>query len=211
MTARTLRNSLAWAVGTVAVCVAVIAVDPWLQARFHQVIPASPVLLSLSKLAEKLLAQPVVAAFVLLYVALTRSQRLLRLATLGGTMVTQGLLVSFLKKVFSRLRPVDALGQTQFTGPQWHHEHNSFPGGHAAAAFALATILSAWHPRWRGAFYAAAVLMALTRMYMDRHFAGDCLVGGVLGFWVARCFLAYVGPASSRTGEVTCNGRNDVT
>lgn len=196
MTLRTFRNSMAWAAGTVAVCAIVIAADPWLQARFHQLLPTNRALTGLSEFADGLLAQPVVAGFILLYVALARTQRLRRFGTLAGTMVTQGLLVSFLKKVFSRMRPADCLGQTHFTGPQWHHEHNSFPGGHVAAAFALATVLSAWHPRWRWAFYAAATMMALTRMYLDRHFAGDCVVGGVLGFWVARCFVVYVGPKS---------------
>ena len=199
MTVRTLRNSAAWAAGTVAFSVAVIAADPWLLARFHQLVPQNPVLTGLSHLVDRLFDQPVVAGFIVLYVALVRTQRLRRFGTLAGTMVTQGLLVSYLKKVFSRMRPADALGQTHFTGPQWHHEHNSFPGGHVAAAFALATVLSAWHPRWRWAFYGGAALVALTRMYLDRHFPGDCVVGGALGFWVARCFVVYVGPRSDRS------------
>jgi membrane-associated phospholipid phosphatase len=210
MTARSLLRSLAWAAGTVAVSAVVVAVDPWLLAGFHALVPDIPWLRSLSQLSEDLLSQPVVAGMVVLYVALNRSDRLRRFVTFAGTMITQGLLVSFLKKVFSRVRPADALGQTQFTGPAWHHEHNSFPGGHAAAAFALAAVLSAWHPRWRWAFYAAATLVALTRMYLDRHFAGDCLVGGALGFWVARCFLLYVGPDARAPMEVTRSDQDDV-
>lgn len=210
MTARTVCSSLAWAAGTVAVSVAVIALDPWLLARFHGLIPPNPTLHRAAELMDSLLNQLPVVAFVLLYAALARSERLRRFGTLGGTMLVQGLLVSHLKKVFSRMRPADSLGQTHFAGPMWHHEHNSFPGGHAAAAFALATVLSAWHPRWRWVLYGAATVMALTRLYLDRHFPGDCLVGGVLGFWVARCFLAYLGPKAGPPTEVTRSGRDDI-
>ena len=182
----------------VAAGVCIIAVDPYLLAAYRHIAPTSQSLRAVAAAAEHLLDPLVVLLGVILYVLLIRTDRLRRFQVFAGTMLTQGALVSFLKKVFSRMRPADLPDRVAFFGPHWDGEHNSFPGGHAAGAFALAAVLSAWHPRWWWAFYLGAGLVTLSRIHLDRHFFGDCFVGAWLGYWIAQCFLVYVGgrPAS---------------
>jgi undecaprenyl-diphosphatase len=187
-----MARSFLIAARTVLVGLLLLAVDPALLRALHTIIPATPWLTKVCEAAEGLLSQPAVAGIVLVYVALNRSERLRHFAVLAGTMATQGVAVSLLKKVFSRMRPAEFGGEVLFTGPTMHHAHSSFPGGHAAAAFALAAILAAWHPRLRLPLYIAATLMTLTRIYLDRHFFSDCFIGAALGYWIAQCFLVWV-------------------
>jgi len=63
--------------------------------------------------------------------------------------------------------------------------NSSFPSGHAAGAFALAMTLSR---RWRKlapVFFLAAGLVAFSRIYLNRHFASDVLVGAMIGLAIA--------------------------
>ena len=57
----------------------------------------------------------------------------------------------------------------------------SFPSGHAACAFATATALSILLPRWRGAFYAVAVLVAAERVLENGHWLSDVVAAAALG------------------------------
>jgi undecaprenyl-diphosphatase len=57
----------------------------------------------------------------------------------------------------------------------------AFPSGHATMAFALATLLSLWYPRWRGGFLAVAALVGWSRVVLGSHFPSDVLAGAVLG------------------------------
>lgn len=57
----------------------------------------------------------------------------------------------------------------------------SFPSGHAATAFAAATVVGAFHPRLRVPIYTLAALVALSRVYLGVHFWLDILAGAALG------------------------------
>ena len=57
----------------------------------------------------------------------------------------------------------------------------SFPSGHAAMAFALATFLSLVRGRAATGWLVVAVLTALSRVYLGHHFPSDVLVGSVVG------------------------------
>lgn len=65
---------------------------------------------------------------------------------------------------------------------------SSFPSGHATSAFAAAGLLSDDDPLWP-AYYAAAVVVATSRVYVRIHHASDVLVGvafGSLLAWTGR-------------------------
>lgn len=64
--------------------------------------------------------------------------------------------------------------------------HDSFPSGHATAAFSVATIETALHPRQGIYWYAGATLIAASRVGLHRHTVGDVLAGAVLGYGVSR-------------------------
>ncbi|HEY7482716.1 MAG TPA: phosphatase PAP2 family protein [Gemmatimonadales bacterium] len=73
---------------------------------------------------------------------------------------------------------------------------NSFPSGHTAAAFALATsIADQTGDSWSDVIlYSAATLTALSRVNDDRHWTSDVLIGALIGHlsgrWVARRMTA---------------------
>jgi len=57
----------------------------------------------------------------------------------------------------------------------------SFPSGHTAIAFACATVLSALAPRAAPAFFALALAIGYSRLYVGVHWPLDVLGGAVLG------------------------------
>lgn len=60
----------------------------------------------------------------------------------------------------------------------------SFPSGHAAIAWALAYVLRVKEPRWKGALYMLAFLISLSRIYIGKHYPGDVVAGGILGWMI---------------------------
>jgi undecaprenyl-diphosphatase len=60
----------------------------------------------------------------------------------------------------------------------------SFPSGHAATAFATATVIALLHPRLRVPAFALATLVGLSRVYLGVHFFFDVLAGAALGIAV---------------------------
>jgi membrane-associated phospholipid phosphatase len=89
-----------------------------------------------------------------------------------------------------------------------HRRSNaSFPSSHAANAFALAWVL-AW--RWRPAawgFYLLAAVVGFSRIFLNRHFASDVLIGAmigvvcawVVGTWMSRRGWIALAPPAGKT------------
>jgi membrane-associated phospholipid phosphatase len=70
----------------------------------------------------------------------------------------------------------------------------SFPSGHSVTAFALAFVLSRAYPRYALLFYGLAVLVAVTRVYLAKHFPSDVVAGaavGILAGWIVCRFAAF--------------------
>jgi undecaprenyl-diphosphatase len=92
------------------------------------------------------------------------------------------LLTALIKHAVPRHRPFEhQLGPSERT--------HSFPSGHTATAFAGATVLSAFAPRYRLAFYALACLIGFSRLYNGVHYPTDVAAGAVLGTLVALVML----------------------
>ena len=71
--------------------------------------------------------------------------------------------------------------------------YQSLPSGHTTAAFAFASAMAseaaAWAPNWRWvapAGYGAATLVALARMYDDKHWASDVVLAAGIGSATAK-------------------------
>lgn len=109
-------------------------------------------------------------------------------------------LTELIKHMAGRPRPDEYDHVTVFFGPGT--DYHSFPSGHASYAFMLATIAAAYFPRWRWLSYGMALVIATSRVMLDRHFVSDVTVGGLLGFIAAYVFLL-IWPAPHRTDADT--------
>jgi undecaprenyl-diphosphatase len=76
---------------------------------------------------------------------------------------------------------------------------HSFPSGHTTTAFAGATALSYFFPRWTPAFVVLAAAIAYSRLYVGVHFPLDVLGGIVIGVATALLLLAAVRRRSARS------------
>ena len=68
--------------------------------------------------------------------------------------------------------------------------HDSFPSGHATAAFSVATVEAGLHPHQAPLWYLGAALISYSRVRLHRHTVGDVLAGAALGAGTARLELA---------------------
>jgi undecaprenyl-diphosphatase len=103
------------------------------------------------------------------------------------------LVVSLCHGLIHRHRPFEhQLGRSERT--------HSFPSGHAMTAFAGATMLAAYLPRYRVPLLALAALIALSRLYNGVHYPTDVLVGAATGVAIALLLRA-AGRRRSRRGS----------
>ncbi len=68
--------------------------------------------------------------------------------------------------------------------------HDSFPSGHATAAFAAATVESSLHPKQAPLWFLGATAISFSRLRLNRHHPGDVIAGAALGFGMARLELS---------------------
>jgi len=77
-----------------------------------------------------------------------------------------------------------SVGRTRPDGDT-RRSNSSFPSSHAANAMALAWMLGRRWPRGRVAFWLVALLIGFSRMYLNRHYLSDVLVGAAIGWGFA--------------------------
>jgi undecaprenyl-diphosphatase len=127
-----------------------------------------------------------------------------------GVLLLGWLCVFALKRMILRPRPLADLAPLIEAGkvhihvlgrPLWQQ---SFPSGHAQAAFAAGVYLSLLLPRWTPLFLSLAMAVGLSRIYMGAHFPLDVIGGGLIGTVLAsgtwwsrkRLFSSPVSPQS---------------
>lgn len=98
-----------------------------------------------------------------------------------------------LKLAVGRARPYAAGNSFEFRP---FSGATSFPSGHTAVAFALATaVADHTHDGWSDyVLYGAATLTALSRVNDNKHWATDVLAGGLVGHLSARWVSRRLGP-----------------
>ena len=111
---------------------------------------------------------------------------------------------SSIKYTIGRTRPDFAGDPDQFRP---FSGNNSFPSGHTAVAFAIATaIADETDDSWSDvALYGAATLTAMSRINDDRHWTSDVLVGGLIGHLSGKWVSRQMGPVRVSPAGVTVN------
>lgn len=112
---------------------------------------------------------------------------------LFSAFIISGLTTQVLKKTIydDVQRPIAALGDQLRLIPDTFELQqrvaNSFPSGHATAAFSMFIMLTIFSKdkKWGYIFGFSAVLVAYSRVYLSQHFFEDILVGSLIGTFVS--------------------------
>jgi membrane-associated phospholipid phosphatase len=104
---------------------------------------------------------------------------------LGGEAALDGVIVvTVLKSITQRPRPLEDDGKGSFfTGG------DSFPSGHSAAAWALASVVAHEYNKnilYPITAYGLASLVSFSRLSGQQHFASDIVVGSAIGWFIGR-------------------------
>jgi undecaprenyl-diphosphatase len=108
-----------------------------------------------------------------------------------------------LKDVVQRTRPFVAHPEIH---PLYAVHSSSFPAGHAATAFAGATVLAWAAPRATPFFALLAVAIGFSRVYDGVHYPGDVIGGAMLGALVALAAVATVQALAPRVRSASIPG-----
>jgi membrane-associated phospholipid phosphatase len=162
---------------------------------------------------------------------LADNERMAQLGLYGSEAILIGAGVTFLiKGTVGRARPYVSNDSNPrdfgFARGFRHEEYRSFPSGHTTTAFAAASavtkLASDWWPEsvWYVApiLYGGAALTGLSRMYDDKHWASDVLVGAGIGTFTGLKVVRYntLHPDNRvnrwlLSGSVQANGRGGVS
>jgi membrane-associated phospholipid phosphatase len=99
-----------------------------------------------------------------------------------------------IKAITRRKRPSDVapgapFNDTFFSGGKSPFKGSSFPSGHAAGAFAIATVVATRYHRHRWvpwAVYGFATAVSFSRITSSSHFPSDVFLGAALGYSITR-------------------------
>lgn len=117
---------------------------------------------------------------------------------LAASIIAAGLITPTLKFVVGRERPSSSQGAFKFHP---FTSNISFPSGHAAQAFAVATVIAGNYPQWwvGSLAYGSAALVGYARVEQNAHFASDVVAGAIIGWSVGRSVVhRHDGPSDPR-------------
>jgi membrane-associated phospholipid phosphatase len=98
-----------------------------------------------------------------------------------------------LKSAVGRARPYTGNGKGDFKPLQFSADHDSFPSMHTSSAFAMASVMSSTSESIPAKlfYYSAATFVGFSRLYQDKHWSSDILLGAAIGELCGRVVTAY--------------------
>ncbi|NTW69409.1 MAG: phosphatase PAP2 family protein [Chlorobiaceae bacterium] len=130
---------------------------------------------------------------ILLFIVLRNNKPLIALRGLYlfTSVAVSGIAADIIKFLTGRARPKLWFSDQLYLFDFFHTEAEwtSFPSGHSATAFSAAIVLATYYPRWKIAFFCAAILIAFSRILLTKHYISDVIAGSFLG--IASTVLIY--------------------
>jgi membrane-associated phospholipid phosphatase len=115
-----------------------------------------------------------------------------------GEMMGEALILSdvstlIIKEAVGRGRPNITNHKGDFKPFGFRSDYDSFPSMHTSSSFALASVLAATSESFsmKAAYYSAATFVAFSRMYQNKHWASDVVLGAALGELCGRVVTSY--------------------
>lgn len=112
---------------------------------------------------------------------------------LGESVLLADAATFVLKQGIGRGRPFASGDRGSFRPFQFKSDFDSMPSMHTASSFAMASVLSAASENFLAKFtyYAAATFVGFSRIYEDKHWASDIVLGAVIGELCSRVVMRY--------------------
>jgi membrane-associated phospholipid phosphatase len=139
--------------------------------------------------------------------------------TAAKALVVSSVFAAVTKQLTHRHRPYqdDIPDHANWDGPFSKYEYNSYPSGHSTAVFSMASVYAMeysstiWVPVLS---YTLAVGTAVSRLYDNKHWASDIVIGSALGFVTGRFMwkqnrkgnnkLVILPSAGTHSASITC-------
>ena len=120
----------------------------------------------------------VVGVLVILF--FIKKYRLMVICTAISVFLSRFIITEPIKRIFHIARPYVTLENAKkLIGENGNYV--SFPSGHAAIFFALATAIYFFNKKWGIVAFIAAILVGLARIYVGVHWPIDVLAGAAIG------------------------------
>ena len=123
-----------------------------------------------------------------------------------GAMLGEAVLLAdagsfIMKQVVGRARPFVSNDRGDFKPLQFKTDYDSFPSMHTASSFAMASVMSSMTENLGGKllYYSAATFVGFSRLYQNKHWASDIIMGAALGELCGRVVVHQHSKQSSVT------------
>ena len=174
------RDDAVWALPALAGAWAFLASDAW----FARQVPVSEIARSRSLSNYGAYSMAGVAGGMFLFGKFTHNDHAAETGFLASEAAVNVAAVDFaLKSMFQRERPYQGSGAGHFFSGG-----SSFPSGHAAMSWAIAGVVAHEYPGTitKMVSYGLASAVTVARVTGKEHFPSDVVVGGALGYFIAR-------------------------
>src|ERR1035437_2642277 len=97
-----------------------------------------------------------------------------------------GIITSVIKSTAGRSRPYVGKGNMDWHPVQFNTDQTSFPSGHATLAFAVSSVMANYlnNIYWKVGWYTIASLVGTARIYHDKHWLSDVVIGSAIGYFI---------------------------